>query len=89
MEKQEWFAVGALVILALYIGNQSHRWFGGAQNTTDGGSDAPPETVAQQPVIANGQAYYDLHLSLSGTAYNGLSNEYFPLFGFVGARQIS
>jgi hypothetical protein len=87
METKEWLAVGALVILALYIGRQSNNYFGA--KVVDADEEAEPENGVQAPVVANGQAYYNMHLSLSGTAYNGLSNEFFPLFGFVGARQLT
>jgi hypothetical protein len=89
METKEWVMIGGLVLLALFIGRKSNNFlnFGGNNTVSEVADDE--ESPAEQPTIANGQAYYNLHLSLSGTAYNGLSNEYFPLFGFVGARQIS
>lgn len=84
METKEWLAIGALVILALYIGRQSNKYFAIGNTATEApATDDEPE---QAPVIANGQAYYNIHLNLSGTAYNNLSNEYLPLFGFVGIR---
>lgn len=85
MEAKEWLAVGALVVLALVLGRASNKWM--PMGATAAAEDTQQED-APAPTISNGQAYYNLHLNLSGTAYNGLSNEYMPLFGFVGSRQV-